>query len=191
MVRLRPDALIGFCFLNPLLGGSACRREIDRCVTRLGFRGLKLWVSVNCRSRKLDPIMTHAAELRVPVLHHAWYNAEGSQADESTPPDIADLAGRFPRTTIIMAHLAGVGVRGICDIAPCSNVFVDTAGGQPVAGLVEEAVARLGAGRVVYGSDMPMRDFSSQLGRIYGAGITAADRRKILGRNAANLLGID
>lgn len=191
MVRRRPDALIGFCFLNPRLGESACLREIERCVTRRGFRGIKLWVSLNCRSRKLDPILARAVELDVPVLQHAWCNVLGPAADESLPGDVADLAARFPKAKIIMAHLAGVGVRGICDVAPFPNVSVDTAGAQPVAGLVEEAVARLGAHRVVYGSDATIRDFSSQLGRIQGARISAKDRRLILGLNAGRLLGID
>ncbi|MBN2584214.1 MAG: amidohydrolase family protein [Planctomycetes bacterium] len=191
MVERHPDALIGFCFLNPRLDESACLREFDRCVTKLGFRGIKLWVSLNCRSRKLDPIMARAAELDVPVLQHAWYNVLGREADESSPGDVANLAARFPQTQIIMAHLAGVGVRGLCDIAPFPNVSVDTAGAQPIAGLVEEAVARLGARRVVYGSDIPMRGFCSQLGRIQGARIAAKDRRLILGLNARRLLRIN
>ena len=32
MVQCHPEALIGFCFVNPRLGGIACLREIDRCV---------------------------------------------------------------------------------------------------------------------------------------------------------------
>jgi len=190
MVRLHPESLIGFCFLNPLQSKDNCLREMDRCVRKLGFRGIKLWVALNCRSHRLDPIMARAAQLGVPVLHHAWYSALGHEADESTPADIADLATRFPQTKIIMAHLAGCGIRGLCDIAPFPNVSVDTAGAGPVAGLTEEAVARLGAHRVVFGTDIPMRDFSSVLGRIYGARITAADRRRILTLNARALLGI-
>ena len=189
MVQWHPDALMGFCFLNPRLGERACLGEIDRCVTRLGFRGIKLWVSLNCRSRKLDPIMVRAAELNVPVLQHAWCNVLGLEGDESLPSDVADLAARFPGTKIMMAHLAGVGVRGICNVAPYPNVCMDTAGAQPVAGLVEEAVARLGARRVLYGSDIPMRDFSSQLGRIQGARISTNDRRLILGLNARRTAG--
>jgi predicted TIM-barrel fold metal-dependent hydrolase len=191
MVARHPEALIGFCFLNPLAGEKACLDEIDRCVTRPGFRGIKLWVSINCRSRKLDPIMRRAGQLDVPVLHHAWRKLPGAVGDQSDAADVADLARRFPGTKIVMAHLGGVGAAGLCDIAPCLNVWVDTAGAQPVAGLVEEAVARLGARRVVYGSDAPIRDFSSQIGRIQGARITAGDRRLILGRNAKSLLGLD
>ncbi|MFH1708770.1 MAG: hypothetical protein ABIF71_12760 [Planctomycetota bacterium] len=35
-------------------------------------------------------------------------------------------------------------------------------------GLVEYAVAALGARRVVFGSDAPYRDFTCQIGRILG-----------------------
>jgi uncharacterized protein len=191
VVGWRPEELIGFCFLNPKVGRDACLREIDRCVVRSGFRGIKLWVSLNCRSRKLDPILTRAIELDVPVLQHAWHNVLGKDSPgEPEAADVADLAGRFPKARIIMAHLAGVGVRGICDVAPLPNVWIDTAGAQPIAGLVEEAVARLGAARVVYGSDLPMRDFSSQLGRVYGANLPARDLRLVLSGNARKLLRI-
>jgi uncharacterized protein len=190
MVRLHPDALTGFCFVNPRAGADACLREIDRCVVKRGFRGIKLWLSVNCRSRKVDPVLARSVELGVPVLQHAWCNVLGREGEESSPGDVADLAARFPAARIIVAHLAGIGVRGLCEIAPHPNVWVDTAGGQPVAGLVEEAVARLGVGRVLYGSDLPMRDFSSQLGRIRGARISERDRRRLLGGNARRLLGI-
>ena len=53
---------------------------------------------------------------------------------------MADLAGRHPGVTIIMAHLSGAGVRGVLDVLPCKNVCIDTSGGQPLAGLVEYAV---------------------------------------------------
>jgi predicted TIM-barrel fold metal-dependent hydrolase len=76
----------------------------------------------------------------------------------------------------------------VLDVRDCPNVLVDTSGGQPVAGLVEYAVARLGADRVVFGSDWPIRDFAVQRARVEGAEVSEADRAKILGGTMARLL---
>jgi predicted TIM-barrel fold metal-dependent hydrolase len=125
------------------------------------------------------------------VLHHAWYKTGSRAFNESTPADIADLASRFPDVTIIMAHLSGGGVQGIHDVKPHSNVYVDTSGSQPVSGMVEYAVHVLGSQRIVYGSDAPIRDFSSQIGRIRGASITEKQRDRILCSNAKKIFRLD
>lgn len=188
LVRRRPDVFVGFCFLNPNHEKSFLLKEITRCVEKGNLKGIKLWVATNARSRRLDPIMETCARLNIPVLHHAWYKTVGKVLDESTPADIADLAGRHPNTKIIMAHLTADGIRGVLDIQSYPNVYVDTSGSQPFSGIVEYAVKKLGAERILYGSDTPIRDFSCQLGRIYGAKISRRDRALILGLNAKKLL---
>jgi predicted TIM-barrel fold metal-dependent hydrolase len=190
IVKKYPDTLIGFCFLNPAHEKNFNVKEMERCIVKNHFKGIKLEVSVNARDARLDPIMGKAGELGVPVLHHSWYKTVNKAFNESDPSDIANLASRFPGVNIIMAHLSGGGVRGILDIMPCPNVYVDTSGSQPVAGVVEYGVEKLGAERILFGSDAPGRDFSSQLGRIYGAKISEKERRLILGANTMQLLEI-
>jgi hypothetical protein len=89
---------------------------------------------------------------------------------------------------IIMAHLTGCGVRGVLAVKDCPNVVVDTSGAAPEAGLVEYAVAQLGAGRVLYGSDAPVRDFAVAIARITGSRLDARTQRMILHDNAHALL---
>jgi predicted TIM-barrel fold metal-dependent hydrolase len=186
-----PERIVGLCFLNPLAGADAVRREIDWAIGHNGFRGIKLLIAVNCRSRKLDPIMTAAGELGVPVLHHSAYNTLGIPPTASNPADMADLAGRFPGVSIIMAHLGHTRVQGLTEIAPHRNLSVDVSGSQPTRGLLEEAVARLGAERIVFGTDLPIRDYANMLGKMYEAPLTDRQRRMILGQNAARLLRLD
>jgi hypothetical protein len=188
VARLLPDMYVPFCFVNPENPDSANRAEIGRRVREQGFRGVKLLATVNARDRRLDPIMESARDLGVPLLHHSWYNTLDEGTAQSNPGDIAELAARFPEVRIVMAHLGGARVRGILDIRPHENVSVDTSGSQPLGELLEYAVQLLGADRVVFGSDAPGRDFSAQLGRVWGARLREADRRKILYRNAKRLL---
>ena len=133
-------------------------------------------------------MMKRAQELNIPILYHAWYKAFDQGAGESTPAEVADLARRFPKVTIVMAHLTGDGERGVLDIVDCPNVLIDTSGGQPEAALVEYAVEKLGAERVIYGSDWPIRDFGTQVGRVLGAALRPEEHALILRENARRIL---
>lgn len=188
LVTEHPDFFLGFCYLNPAHEPAESLAEIDRCIGHGPLCGIKLWVSVRADDSRLDPIMTQAAALGVPVLHHAWYKATHYAFNESTPAQIACLARRHPTVPIIMAHLGGGGWRGVQDVKSCPNVVVDTSGAQPQAGLVEYAVRQLGVDRVVFGSDWPIRDFAAQKARITGARLSRAEKNKILGQNIARLL---
>ena len=188
LVQRHPDRFISFCYLNPSLPLEFSLAEIDRCVVNGPMRGIKLWISVRADDPRLDPIMVRAAELNVPVLHHAWYKATNYVFNESTPAQIAILARRHPAATIIMAHLAGGGVRGVLDVRECPNVLVDTSGAQPMAGLVQYAIEQLGEDRVVFGSDWPIRDFAVQRARVEGAQLSEVVRAKVLGGTLQRLL---
>lgn len=50
------------------------------------------------------------------------------------------------------------------------------------------AVRELGAERVIYGSDIGGRSYASQLAKVQGADITAADKDLILGLNLKRML---
>ena len=49
-------------------------------------------------------------------------------------------------------------------------------------------MAEGGEDRVLFGSDMPLLDGAQQIAKIVQAGISAEDKRKILGLNAKRLL---
>lgn len=188
LMRQYPGYVTGFCYVNPVLGGHAVTREVDRCTAR-GFRGIKLEIANNARAACMRPVMAAAERHGLVVLQHAWSMTKIRQRSFHTDPeDVATLARRWPRVRIIMAHLTGCGVRGVMAVKDCPNVVVDTSGAAPEAGIVEYAVAQLGAERVLYGSDVPIRDFGVALARITGSRLKADTQRKILYDNARALL---
>ncbi|MGI8486173.1 MAG: amidohydrolase family protein [Thermomicrobiales bacterium] len=104
------------------------------------------------------------------------------------PAEIATLARRHPDVPLIMAHLGGVGWRGVLDVKNCPNVLIDTSGAQPQAELVEFAIEQLDAERVIFGSDWPIRDLAVQRARIDGALVAVKARDAMLGGTMARLL---
>ncbi len=182
-----PGEVVGFCYLNPRHSEEALR-EIERCVVEGGMAGIKLWQACAASDARVGAIAKRAGELKVPVLQHARYRPGGNGANESTPAEVAALAAKHPETTIVMAHLAGGGERGLADIARCENVSIDISGGEPEAGLVELAVKRLGARRVVFGTNSPMRSYGAMVGQVMGAKLTVRQRNLILGGNGRRLL---
>ena len=187
MRDLEPDVFLPFCYVNPAFPDESVA-EIDRCVGQDRMCGIKLWVSRRAIDKGLDPIMMRSVELGVPVLQHAWDKTTGNLPGESFPWDVADLARRHPKAKIIMAHLNGCGLKGIVAVADCPNLVVDTSGGDPESGIVEAAVRVLGANRVVFGSDAPIRHFAVQMGKTLGTTLPETVKRDIMWNNAARLL---
>jgi len=185
-----------FCFLNPTLAPRVCLDELERCRAR-GAVGVKMEVSTFASDARLDPVMRRLQELRLPLLHHSWNTRSMGKLSvpgchQSDPEDIAALAARFPKVTIVAAHLRPAGVRGIWEVREHANVLFDTSGGQPIAGVIEAAVRLLGADRVLFGSDAFFpggRDVSAQKACIEAARIGDREKRRILGLNALRVLG--
>jgi predicted TIM-barrel fold metal-dependent hydrolase len=181
------DRAFGFVYLNPKYVDESLA-ELDRCVRDGPMVGVKLWVAQRADSPEVDRIVARAAELRALVYQHSWFKITGNLPGESTARDVAELAKRHPQANLVCGHTGGDWERGIRAIRSTPNVYADLGGGDPVAGLVEMAVRELGAGRVLYGSDIPGRSFASQLAKVYGAQVSDQARRLILGGNLKRLL---
>ncbi len=192
VARLFPDYFSAFVYLNPLLGERATLAEAERCAALPGFRGIKLEIANNAA----HPCMRHVAKAarvcRLPVLQHSWSITNiGNGQHQSDPSTTALFARRNPDDTVIMAHLTGIGFRGVLEAKGLPNLYVDTSGGFPEEGLIEYAAEHLGADHVLYGSDLPIREHSVTIGRILGADLPAADRQRMLFGNTARLLQLN
>jgi len=182
-----PDRVLGFCYVNPCHPDESLA-EIERCIVGEGMVGIKLWVACKVSDERVDPIARRAAELRAPILQHAAFFARGENPSPTLPADVAIFAARHPHTQIVMAHMAACGETGLSEIAPYPNALVDCAGHEPEANFTELAVKWLGARRVVFGTDTPIRSYGMSLGKVLGARLTARQRDLILGGNAKRLL---
>jgi predicted TIM-barrel fold metal-dependent hydrolase len=191
IVRDHPDYFTGFIYLNPLLGERATMAEAERCAALPGFRGIKLEIANNAAHPAMRHVAKAALTCNLPVLQHSWSTTNiKDRKHQSDPADTCLFARRNPGVKIIMAHLTGIGFRGVLEAKGLPNVWVDTSGGYPEEGLIEFAAEHLGADHVLYGSDLPIRENSVTIRRILGAKISAADKQRMLFGNTARLLNL-
>lgn len=195
LIKKYPEFFTGFCFINPEHEKKFIEEEIERCVIKNNMKGIKLEASCNASDKRVFEVADIAQELNIPILHHAFDTTNinsryGPNLCQSDPEDIAILAKNFPKLKIIMAHLIGCGIRGVIEIKAYSNIYADISGSQPVSGILEYAVKKIGAERILFGSDAPGRDFSAQISKVYGAKIKDKEKEMILGLNAKRLLNL-
>jgi len=174
----------GLCYVNPAHSEHALA-EWQRCAS-LGMIGLKLWVSIFCDDRRVDPVLQDVFAKDRPVLIHAWRKRDGNLPGECTADHVVRLAKRYPAGKIIMAHMAGDWEYGIKAVRDLANVWVDFAGTINEAGAYEMAVKELGENRILFGTDGPA-DYYHCLARVLNASLTSRAKRKILFGNADQL----
>ena len=99
---------------------------------------------------------------------------------------IVPIADQYPDVTFIVAHLGGKAYVDAVEFAKHKNVYTDTSGIASSNNLlVEYAHSRIGADRILFGTDTYSAAF--QRGRIEFALIPAEDKEKILRGNASRL----
>jgi len=97
-----------------------------------------------------------------------------------------ELADKYPDMKLIIAHLGSDSYMDAVLRAKHGNIYVDTSGSASYQNnIIERAVERVGAEHILFGTDT--YDPAFQLGRIVWAGITEADKNKILRENAMTM----
>ena len=99
---------------------------------------------------------------------------------------MSDFANRYPDMRLIIAHLADEKFVDAMLGAKHGNIFADTSGGASSKNnVVEYAVKRVGAEKILFGTDTYSTAF--QLGRIAWARIPDEDKYQILRSNALTM----
>jgi predicted TIM-barrel fold metal-dependent hydrolase len=181
------DRLFGFIRLNPA-HLQLSHEVLERAITQLGFKGLKLH-PVSTLQHPGAPatieLIQHAGELGVPTLFHC--------GDEplSTPLSIAQAAAACPDARIILGHMGGYfHVDEALDVAEqFPNIILETSA-MPYPEKIRTAVERIGAERVVFGSDGPVSSPALERQKVVIAALGEEAAALVMGGNAAALLGL-
>lgn len=185
-IRDYPGRFLGYAVANPNYP-QGIRAELERCVEELGMRAIKVHNSLHdypVDGPAMMPIYEYAAERGLPVLGHGFGDARAMDV----------LTKRFPTVDFIVAHSGG-GYRGrpepVVELAAeRDNLYLDVCSSLVPNGGIEALVGRVGAGKILFGSDFTWQHLTHQIGRVLLADLTEADKRAILGGNAARIFGL-
>jgi predicted TIM-barrel fold metal-dependent hydrolase len=187
-LELAPDRLLGYCFVSCTYPEEA-ERELEECVERRGFRGLKLYAACRYDDPRVMPVVARAAHYGVPALLHVVQRRTSELPGQyvSDGREVAFLAERLPRAELILAHLGGGGdwAFSLKAVRPHPNVAVDLSGSGCDAGLVEAAYEAVGADRLLFGTDGSLCE---GVGKLQGADIPAPAKARAWGANLQRLL---
>jgi len=179
-----PGRILPFVTVNPNYPESEVIAEIQHWEQE-GIIGFKLHPqchNADACHRNYYPVFEYCQERGLPILSHNWTGAPVNGKET-----LYGLAEMFPRITFIVGHaLSGWGPLDTnCAAAKTlPNVMLDTTGSLLTYDAIPEAVRRVGAERIIWGTDNPFIDPRPGLGRMLMARITDDEKRLIMGLNA-------
>ena len=194
IVDRHPDRFIPVAFVTPHYPEEVIG-ELERAFGELGMKFLKIYPTYFGRS--IDdpayfPIFQWLNDRGLAVMSHATFPWD--------PPGVnilgrfTALSERFPKVKWVLAHAAGGGPRSAEAVQAARsipNVYLETCTDWDAHGEIEFIVEEAGADLVLFGSDMSLFDARLQVGKIVTADISDEAKRKILGLNAIELLGLE
>lgn len=191
IVNRYPDRFAGYCAVNPNYPVAEIEAELERYLVNGPLRGIKIHPSTHqypADGPNYRPVWAFANEYRLPVLVHTWESAY-----ECNPLMFVSIGKAFPHVPILLGHSGGPAKgmdQAVEAAAQWEHLYLDLTGSMLPRGMLEVLVQRVGADRVLFGTDIPFVDCRSKLGYVAFARIPDEDKRKILGLNTKRLFGL-
>ncbi|MGH9521710.1 MAG: amidohydrolase family protein, partial [Terriglobales bacterium] len=188
VLRQHTDRFRGYITVNPNPPGQAIA-ELQKWSHFHSPPLIKLHPSLHkypVHGEHYRPIWDYANQTHAIVLVHTW-DSDPNCGPSLFPP----IARAHPHARILLGH-SGVTWRGYmqaieaAEAAP--NLYLDLSGSQNHRLILERCVERLGAERILLGSDLPFLEASMTIGRVLTAELPDAAKEKILRTNFLQML---
>lgn len=171
--------------------------EAER-IKALGLYGVKFHSEYQMfcpDEERMFPIYEKLAALELPAVFHGGWDPYSADYIRGTPERFAAAASRFPELTFVVAHLGGMNLWDDVEkhlAGKFENVYLDV---SVIAGYIApEQLLRIirqhGTDKILYGSDCPWSDPSSEIAMINELPLSAKDKEAIFHKNAEKLLGL-
>lgn len=180
VVARQPARLLGFAFVHPARDRGRIFELVREAVQRHGFCGIKVHRHDARLTREICEV---ARAFRLPIL----YDVMG----EVAPVEL--VADAYRDVDFVIPHLGSfaddwAAQRALLDLlARKPNVYADTAGVRRFD-LLEDAVARAGASKLLFGSDGPWLHPGLELAKVFALGLPPDDEAQITGGNLLRLI---
>ena len=188
LAKANPGRFFGIASINPHQDRQAYFDELQRCVNDLGFVGVKLHTighALNPAGADALTVFESASQLGIPVMVHT-----GPGVPFAAPSSLAPRLKSFPKVPVVMAH-AGHGI--------FSGEAIAMAQAFPQVTLepswctfyhIGAMVDSLGAGRVMFGSDLPP-NVPVMLQSVRALGLGEEDEAMVMGGTAKQVFKLD
>lgn len=180
IVASRPDRFYGFAFVNPERDRGRVYGMVETAVEEYGFRGIKVHRHDGRITREVCEV---ARAFSLPVL----YDVMGEVSV------VELLATEYPEVSFIIPHLGSFADDWRAQLALIDhlvrhpNIYADTSGVRRFD-LLEQAVQRAGARKILFGTDGPWLHPAVELGKVRALNLPAAEERLVLGENILRLI---
>lgn len=179
MVKSRPSRLYGFAFVHPERDRSRIAAMISEAAM-LGLVGIKVH---RHDARITREVCEAAREFRMPILYDVMGEVEVAEL----------LATEYRDVSFIIPHLGSFADDWKAQLALIPylerypNIFTDTAGVRRFD-VLERAVQRAGAHKILFGSDGPWLHPGVELAKVRALNLNPAAERQVLGGNLLRIL---
>ncbi|MET0983040.1 MAG: amidohydrolase family protein [Telluria sp.] len=180
IVARDPERFYGFAFVHAARDSGRVHRMVRTAVEEYGFVGIKLHRHDARISRE---VCDAARAFGLPVLY-----------DPVGEVSVAELlAQQYPDVNFILPHLGSFADDWSAQLALIDhlvrhpNIYADTSGVRRFD-LLQQAVARAGAHKVLFGSDGPWLHPGVELAKIHALELPEREQALILGQNLLRLI---
>ncbi len=181
--------VFGLVWANPRVPDYV--RVVESFLDDDNFRGIKLHPLLDGyhpNDPLIHPLADLVAERNLPLLIHTGHPIF------TLPWSVEELARDKPKTKVIMGHMGHgniIYINAAIDAAERrSNVYLETSG-MPMHTKIREAVERVGAERVLYGSDAPFHHPEVEMLKVKLCGLNQRDLNMVMGGSAVKVFMVD
>lgn len=180
IVASRPDRFYGLAFVHAARDRGRVHELVQVAVQQYGFVGIKVHRYDARLSREVCDV---ARAFAIPVLY-----------DPIGEVSIVELiAQEYPDVSFIIPHMGSFSddwraQHALIDyLVRHPNIYTDTSGVRRFE-LLEQAVQRAGARKILFGSDGPWLHPGVELAKVYALGLSPADLSLVLAGNFLKLI---
>jgi predicted TIM-barrel fold metal-dependent hydrolase len=181
IVASRPNRFFGFAFVNAARDRGRVIKLVRQAVEEFGFVGIKLH---RYDARISREVCEAARAFSLPVLYDVMGEVSVCEL----------LAQEYPDVNFVIPHLGSFAddwraqIAFVDHLVRHSNIYTDTSGVRRFD-ILEQAVQRAGAGKLLFGSDGPWLHPGVELAKVRALGLSRNDEGLVLAGNFLRLTG--